>query len=177
MSKKSKLKQPLNVMADDALGVGFTRRKKEKLYTMIEMRPRIEGFSHKNDVSRTVRQAFEAIFIDGREVKAVLVMTTKRDNDTRVILLSSDNKQPEKIIKGLFVAITEQIEFGDEEVLSFDIDPLVGHPTLEEEHLSDIKERINLEKKTATSIEVVVVYKETITVCGHLPRYIHYDFL
>lgn len=177
MSKQKKLKQPINVMSDQVLGEGFVRKTVEPLYTVSRTRPRIKGFSHKNDVNRTVRQAFEAMFMTGKEVKAVLVIVTKQDDDSKVTLFSSDNTQPEKITSGLLVGITEQPEFGDEEELSFDIDPLIGHPTLEKSHLSDIKVKIVLERDTALAIEVVVVYKDTITVCGHVPRYIHYDFL
>lgn len=173
--KNQKVKQPFNVMSDNALGDGFKRYTEPNLHVFEETKPLADNLQPLNDVNRTVRLALESILIARKEVKAVIVMSTNEEN-TVAKLFTTSEKSHKDFLVGTLITITEQKGFVDEECYSFSIDPLVGHESIGEDGKERIKDYLNKQKDKAKALEVVVVYKDSVTTCGNLPLYIHYDF-
>lgn len=166
---------PLNVMADSALGAGFKRYVDPVLYVIDRSVPFASGYGPSNDVSRTARLALEATLLTGKEVKAVVVLSAG-ETSTKVCTFTTSKKSQEDFTLGTLIAITEQDAFGETDLIEFEIDPLIGHDSIGEDNKQRIRNYITKEKDRSRALEVAVVYKDSITVCGHLPRYIHYDF-
>lgn len=166
---------PLNVMSDSVLGAGFTRYVDPVLYVIEKSVDFASGYGPLNDVSRTARLALEATFFTGKEVKAVVVLSAG-ETSTKACTFTTAKKSQEDFTLGTLIAITEQETFGGMDLIEFEIDPLIGHDSIGEQDKQRIRNYITKEKDRSKALEVAVVYKDSITVCGHLPRYIHYDF-
>lgn len=173
--KPNKSVPPVNVLSDETLGAGFKRYVDPELFMYEKEAPFASGYAPVNDVNRTARLALESILFARKGVKAVIVLSAG-ETASKAALFTTSKKSLEAFTLGTLITITEQPEFGTSSMVEFEIDPLVGHDTIGEDDKQRIRKYIEKEKNRTQALEVAVVYKESITVCGHLPRYIHYDF-
>lgn len=175
MSKKQKFEQPINVMSDEVLGTGFKPVKPPELVVVTREERLSSSHPPRNDVNRTVREALEHIIVSRREVRAVIVLATG-ETSTEARLFTTSKTNNDTFLLGTLITVTEQSEFGESSPLHFDIDPLIGQHAIGDDDKSRINQYLQKKKNAVSAIEVIVVYKDAVTVCGHLPRYIHYDF-
>lgn len=166
---------PLNVLSDEKLGTGFKRYVDPDLFEFEKSVDFASGYGPSNDVSRTAKTALDKILLSGKGVKAVIVLSAG-ETSTRALMFTTSKKSLDEFAIGTLIAITEQEEFGTSETIEFEIDPLIGHDSIGEDDKQRIRKYITKETNRTKALEVAVVFKDSIAVCGHLPRYIHYDF-